>query len=276
MTRRISASVLLSTVMMAGLIMHSGCTVKNDPGRPSFENYWQTSVPEATSTFTRCYLGTNTPCPPTATATPTSTRTSTPTWTPTATPTPTHTGLCGSLPYTCTFTNTPTFTFTPTPTHTACVPVATFGYSTVPSTANSLITEGQVWAVRHTVGTSAKVASLQVYVSSPDGDDVIQAGLYSDNAGLPNLLLAASVTQVAVNGWNTLDIPDTQIAAGTYWLAVATSPMGTGTSVNVPFDSVASRPLYFQDGTVGTMPSDLISSNYLADFELGIVADYCP
>jgi hypothetical protein len=147
----------------------------------------------------------------------------------------------------------------------------------VPANPNVITSAGEVWVAGYALGSAGTLSTISVYVSSPDGDDRIQVGVYSDDTGMPDSLIVQSSTVAISNGWNTVDVPDTALAAGTYWLAVAVDFATGNPFVNVPQDTSASTSVYTQTGTFGTMPSSYgTPAGGPVNYDLGIYADYCP
>ncbi|MHC5113980.1 MAG: fibro-slime domain-containing protein [Planctomycetota bacterium] len=105
-------------------------------------------------------------------------------------------------------------------------PAGNLGYTTVMSQDRS-DAEGQSVATQITVPTDGVITSITAYLNS--GDDAAgeanntRYALYADSGGEPGALLAQTAEVNATPGWHwfTIDLPDTAVSAGTYWLALA-------------------------------------------------------
>ncbi len=209
----------------------------------------QTPGPTSTPTPTLTETGTDTmtPTPGGPTNTPTSTatwtpsitpsRTATPTITPCVTATPTVTGATRTMTPTATYSFTPTATptvtggavtqtqtFTPTPTGATetqtppCANQVSFGVTTA---ANNLYYNSgvnQITATQAILTTPALITMMSINIEDVG---VMSLAIYSDNGAgtAPATLIVASGPQSMIyNGWNTVEMPPTQLAAGTYWL----------------------------------------------------------
>src|SRR5581483_6419718 len=177
-----------------------------------------TTTPTRTATTTATFSPTftTTPLPTsTPTASPTSTSTKTPSATPTNSRTFTPTGS-----YTATFTVTRTPTDIPTETP-VCTTTYQAGYSAVGGNSGAF---SNVFASKVTIteSSSVTVTSLSCNFSGISGP--IRAAIYSDSAAAPSTLIVES-NVINLEGhfdWTQLDIPDTVLAPGTYWLALQT------------------------------------------------------
>jgi hypothetical protein len=144
----------------------------------------------------------------------------------------THANYCNALvgTYTATPTSTPTFTSTPTITYTPSpVPTDTplcgspsyFG-SSGPGAVTIGLAPG--WTVASKMNLSSgpsTIVTLSFYTYLYTG--WLRLGLYSDNGSgtAPvNLLCQSSPSYVNGTGWATLDVPDTPVTAGNYWIAI--------------------------------------------------------
>ena len=148
--------------------------------------------------------------PPSGTQTP-----STNTPSPTDTPFPTNTPV-----------NTPTGTITPnTPTGTptigstvTCPFPAAAGRQT---TSGTLLQQGAGYIVTTQISIPSYVGIQTIWAYLGNAQGMVSAALYTDNgSGAPGTLLSQSTPQSAVDGWNTLPMPQTFVYAGNYWLAL--------------------------------------------------------
>ena len=71
----------------------------------------------------------------------------------------------------------------------------------------------------YTVPDTGQVVSVSIYVYYASGN--VTVGIYSDNAGVPDKLLATSQSATVVSGWNTLNltVPVNVTAGTTIWIA---------------------------------------------------------
>jgi hypothetical protein len=116
----------------------------------------------------------------------------------------------------------------------------------------------QTWSITglYLVGTKfTAVASgnMTVFkiVGSASGN--VKVGLYTDNAGSPNVLLNSTGSAAIVSGVNSIDFPSTAIVSGTvYWLVAnsdtnniigATNGVGTGFYMSLAWASAFPNPL---------------------------------
>ncbi|MBS2029526.1 MAG: hypothetical protein JST54_16610 [Deltaproteobacteria bacterium] len=100
------------------------------------------------------------------------------------------------------------------------------------------------------------VVSLSLYIAATStGPDSIELGLYTDDGGVPEALIAstASVVDPPAGAWLTLPVPAVTVSAGTpYWLAYEVS----GPSVNYLTDSVSGVAVCSTFlASYGTMPA---------------------
>ena len=159
-------------------------------------------------------------------------------------------------------------TFTPTETA-LCAPYYRFGKSVIGGTHGGGFATSNLFCNRFNLSASGTVYRLHAYLQSvPTPGAIIQGALYSNGGSAPLSLLGQSVTQTAVTGWNTLDIPATILASGTYWLAVASNSgmsfaSNGGSGTNTGFNSFNTT---FSNNPSGGATGEQIS----------IYADYCP
>jgi len=81
---------------------------------------------------------------------------------------------------------------------------------------------GTAAAFKETAASSGTADTLNFYVDSTNAATTITVGLYNDNYGNPNNLLASAVINSPAKGaWNSVSIPPTTITSGAvYWLAL--------------------------------------------------------
>jgi len=155
-----------------------------------------------------CQDGTGPEAPVPETATPTFTITDTPTITPTFT-------ITETITVTPTITETATFTVTETPVL-GCVMFGNYmDYSTCSLGLNFTATVFQKFS-----GVEADTATRIMLMKCDDGN--VEVAIYSDNGGCPDTRLATTgvVNLSGDLGWVSLDIPDTALPAGDYWIAI--------------------------------------------------------
>ncbi len=223
-----------------------------------------TYTPQATATITLTATRT-------ITATPTKTNGG-PIYTATITPTPTMTA---------THTVTPTVTggsFTPTPygateTQTPpCANQASFGVTTVGGGLYFNSGFNQITANQAILPTSATITSLSINVETIGGNNMISLAIYSDDGtgNAPGSLIVSSGPQTMFNnlGWNTVDIPPTDLAAGTYWLCYSSDSNG------YPLVGIANSGNRLIASAVG-FPQNFPSSSSIQGAEAEIYASFC-
>lgn len=80
------------------------------------------------------------------------------------------------------------------------------------------VTNGYIILIKFTAVASSVGDSIHIRCN---GNVNIKLGLYSDNAGAPNVLLASVGSTACVSGVNIIAFPNVSITVGTvYWLAV--------------------------------------------------------
>lgn len=97
---------------------------------------------------------------------------------------------------------------------------ANFGYETVFDSAQSGVRRKQI-ATQVVLPENGTIFSITAYVGGRARP--IRFALYSDNAGEPDQLLVESQTNTSGNAmaWLSLDVPETYLTAGVYWLALS-------------------------------------------------------
>jgi hypothetical protein len=110
-------------------------------------------------------------------------------------------------------TSTPTQTSTPVPTTTGTITMGETNILNQDDYGN-----GSLFLAQQTnLSQGGIIQSLSFYVTSAAGR--LQLGVYSDNNGKPQDLIAQTGEFTPVVGWNTRDVQTpTQLAEGTYWL----------------------------------------------------------
>ena len=215
----------------------------------------------------------------TVTPTLTNTATSTPTYTITRTRTvsPTETPFAGSPTGTPTLTQTNTITMSPTlmdtatvtPTQDSCACPSYFGRESLAVVSGNYNVSGYIESNIFTLAEDANVRSLSMKINTTTGGNVRMA-IYSDYPGAPAALIVESNSQPGVPGWNTLDIPDTYLAAGTYWIAWQVEAgtfmqveAGTGVEEGYVSSTYMPFPALFPAGDLDVL-------------KFMVKADYCP
>lgn len=232
------------------------------------------STPTSTFTYTRSatFTWTTTGTPP-PTFTPTSTRTATSTttftwsptgippatYTPTFTPTPTRTDTPGA--------DTPTFTATPTPTSgsASCGTTYVFGF-----TGPGPYTFPDAYYLDSSPATLTEPATLvSISLQLINASGAVAVAVYDHNGTGPGNLLAASVTQAALEGLNTVPLGPLTLAPGVYWLALQVEG-----SSNIM--AAASPNGAYYASTTGLMPFPSTFPPGTADhYRILIYANYC-
>ncbi|HVZ79852.1 MAG TPA: hypothetical protein VHE12_03525 [bacterium] len=172
-----------------------------------------------------------------------------------------------------TFTPTATPTSTPTATQTpnlSCTGSYAFGNNFVgPSTTG--IDNGS-FASRYVLPVAGTVKNLHCYITTTNSRS-LRMGIYSNSGSGPGTLIATSATLVAAVGWNTADIPDTPLPAGTYWIAAANDSSGS-----TPGPVFAMQD-YDYDSSDGYASSSIIPSTFSGSgpvaYTFDFYADYC-
>jgi len=103
------------------------------------------------------------------------------------------------------------------------------GFDTVFADGENMWNGEQV-AMRVLLPADATVTSMTVYLQAgPPSDTELRYAVYSDSGAEPDALIVQSAvdTKGAGNVWKTIDLPDTLLAAGHYWLAVTTDHLAT-------------------------------------------------
>lgn len=125
---------------------------------------------------------------------------------------------------------TPTLSGTPT---TVPQPTSTFcpGFGTTESGSYSGGVGGSANRLaKHVLATTSAVTavSFPIHIETYSAG-YARAGIYSDLAGTPGVLLTESLSVVpqVVEGWNTVPVSMVVLAPGTYWLAAMTDTNGT-------------------------------------------------
>lgn len=74
-------------------------------------------------------------------------------------------------------------------------------------------------AFNYTLAQDSTATAIVLYIATAAGN--IRAAIYNNTgADLPDNLLVESASVAAVTGWNTLDITDTYLPAGEYWIGL--------------------------------------------------------
>jgi hypothetical protein len=179
------------------------------------------------------------------------------------TPTPTNSFTMTPTP---TKTTTPIFTETP-----VCGSTFSAGYNAIGSSTSAL---ANVFAAKVTIAEAASVTVTSLSGNFSQIGSSMRAAIYSDNSGVPSTLLVESNRlDPSGSGWTQLDIPDTVLAPGVYWLALQTLS-GTISSM-IRYDSGTGN---IEAGTAayafGPFPSTFSVYAY-GSFQLSLVANYC-
>lgn len=208
-----------------------------------------------------------------------------PTQVPTATRTPTSPPACsiGTSP-TCTPTFTPqpptsTSTNTWTPTITAIINLMATPYCGSSSLSIGKPAIGasghftSLTANRYFLPQQAVVTSMSVYCFT---NAYVRLGIYSDVSNQPGTLIVQSIVNKEWRGgWKTLDVDDTYLSAGNYWLAVECF----ATNAQIAFDASSSgtEVMYYptRNGD-DPFPQSFGTNVFLGGRSYTVLANYCP
>ncbi len=162
-------------------------------------------------------------------------------------------------------------TATPTNTETPlCNPFFTFGKNAGGASV-TLGSSSEYYMTQYTLGASGTVYKLHAYLSSVSTPGTnIRMALYTNSVGAPQFLAGQSSSQAAVQGWNSLDIPATVLASGTYWVSLVSD-----SSLNLSYDNGSANDE--QDGVLsyGTFPANLSTALHHNNWDFSFYADYC-
>lgn len=171
-------------------------------------------------------------------------------------PTSTPTSTPGSAP-------TPTPTFSP-----SVIPPANgglLGNATIePSVDTS--SQGEAEAFQYQASATGTTNALSVYFDQSNTSQQVLVGLYSDSNGTPGTLLSQEIISNPINGtWNTVNIPQVQLTAGTkYWIAILglhgtvtfrDQPSGSTPSQSSQQTALTALPLTWTSGATWTSSS---------------------
>jgi hypothetical protein len=134
--------------------------------------------------------------------------------------TPTQVPPIVTLTDTATVTSTPTVTSTATSTHTPQVCGDT-GEKNV--TCYVDLNGGGHICTQVTLASDARVPGLNCYLYDTPPASGVQMALYDEVAGQPGNRLALSVVTSVVSGWNSISIPEQNLAAGNYWVGLSSA-----------------------------------------------------
>jgi beta-glucanase (GH16 family) len=106
-----------------------------------------------------------------------------------------------------------------------------------------------------TASASGTITSLSAYVDASSNANSLIIGLYSDNSGTPgSLLTQGTLTSPVAGTWNTVSVPNANVAAGSvYWIAIL-GPSGSGIPAFRDIDG-GSRSETSEQGNLTTLPS---------------------
>ena len=99
-------------------------------------------------------------------------------------------------------------------------PDGNFGFDTIFPSSQDNVRRKQI-ATQVTLAEDGTATSVTAYVGGRVRD--VRYAIYTDVAGEPDALLAetARVNSTVAMDWLTIDLPDTPLTAGTYWLALS-------------------------------------------------------
>ena len=71
------------------------------------------------------------------------------------------------------------------------------------------------------IGSNGTVTSITAYLDNNKANNGVKYGIYADNTGEPGALLAEGTANLPIGaGWYTIDIPDTAVTAGNFWIGL--------------------------------------------------------
>jgi hypothetical protein len=169
------------------------------------------------------------------------------------------------------FTPTPTYTVTNTATatitQTACS-AGNFGYTDIGTFQGT--GAGAIYACRFELLQAAYITQIHIHISS--GSGLIAAGVYNDFSGSPSSLVVDAVERACVIGWNTIDVQDTELSAGYYWLAFEIQ-----NNAAYDYDTGGAADGIFAGASFGIFsPSFSAAGRTLSQKKISIYADFCP
>jgi hypothetical protein len=97
-------------------------------------------------------------------------------------------------------------------------------------------------ATAYTLATASTLSQISFYETNPSNLGRARLALYANDSvnNKPTTLIVQASFDVSVTGggWYTQDVPSTDLAAGTYWLAIMTTPNVIGTlGPDIPLDT---------------------------------------
>jgi hypothetical protein len=111
---------------------------------------------------------------------------------------------------------------------------------------------GVLLAYKVSLTRTATIQSISIYTKNNGGK--LYLAIYSDNAGYPGSLQAATAEFTPASGWNTRNVTSqVSLSAGTYWLVFEPSSNAYGTGYD---SSGPSNGSYEAPGIYGSMPSN--------------------
>jgi hypothetical protein len=139
--------------------------------------------------------------------------------------------------------------------------------------SSTLINKGGVLlAYKVSLAQTATIQSISVYAKRTGG--YLRVAIYSDNAGYPGTLQAATAEFAPVAGWNIRTVTS-QIAlsAGTYWLVCEPS----SNSFGIGYDFAgSSKSSYTKAITYGPMPSAYPTGGSASSYRFSMYATLVP
>lgn len=160
----------------------------------------------------------------------------------------------------------------------------TFGRTTIASAPSAGLTAHYKRASKFTLGQNSVVTSLSAYLDGQGGGtagvvQTLQMEVYSDNNGTPDAKKAESapvrITQGMQPQWVKFALPETQLPAGTYWIALY-----SGDKLAVARDygdtSVSGGAFYGNADTSTNGASDPFGSGSASSTTLSVYGSYVP
>jgi hypothetical protein len=131
-----------------------------------------------------------------------------------------------------------------------------------------------------TTTDGGQISSMSVYVGAIDSivaNRQYQLAVYTDNAGRPGTLIAASASGTLVaNAWNTLPVSAALTGSTNYWLMFNTNGR-TGTVNNMRYNSGAAGQGAYSTGSVtfGTWPATFPAAT-ITNLKFSLFATFGP
>jgi hypothetical protein len=143
----------------------------------------------------------------------------------------------------------------------------TVGYTTTPTANSSSRVSGQVCVNgTYTMPQDGILQSVSIYLAAAQTSGNGLLGVYSDNAGTPNSLLATTATYTMAAGWNTVSTTtNPTITSGTkIWIA----GVGVGHAMVIEYDA-AGGTFKYDTCACSTLPATFTVTATNANISFG-------